>query len=228
MLKKSLVVKMLAVCAVAAVVAQADAVSMASTQVNTFNLSWQEITGATWEDASGDNIIEVGENVKFTITMDKNYWGKHDYDVMKIWLDGDVIGAPSGTSTTKLKNSDYEYIWDFNKGVAGSYNNSNYSWKSWKGADTSFTFIYAFDAVGTYDLTASVMCSADLSDIVGNMDDKPDIRDFNGWTINNSPRYQGETEKFRLSVVPRNVPEPSTISLLGFGLLSLLFIRRKK
>jgi len=206
-------------CAVVVGVVQADPVSMVSTQLNTHNTWWQEIVGATWEDASGDNIIEVGEQVTFTVTMDKQYRGDHDYDALKLWVDGGVIGAPSTANGTLLKNTGYEYLWD---ATGGGWNSDPYT-----GPVKNFSFNYTFDTVGTHDLTAAVMCSRDLSDLSGWPNDKPTTYDFKLWNIN-TDRYQGETEKFQLSVVTRNVPEPTVLSLLGSGLLGLAFIRRRK
>lgn len=218
MVKKNLAVKMLAAGALLAGLVQADPVSMVSTQENSYNTAWQEIVGASWEDASGDNVIEVGEAVAFTITMDKEYKGDHDYDVMKIWMGDEVIEAPLTANGDKLKNTGYRFLMDETGGgwLSDPYN----------GDPKSFTFNYSFDAVGTYDLWASVMCSRDLSDLYGGPSDAPSTYDFSIWE-KDTYRYQGETEKFQVSVT-ENVPEPGMISLIGFGLLGLAFMRRKK
>ncbi len=218
MSKKNVVLKMLSAGAVLAGLVQADPVSMVSTQVNSYNTWWQEIVGASWEDATGDNIIEVGEEVTFTITMDKQFRGDHDYDALKVWMDNVVVGAPSTASGQLLKDSGYEFMWD---ATGGGWNSDPYN-----GPVKDFSFKYTFNAVGTYDLTASVMCSRDLSALFGSSNDQPTTYDFSLWQ-KDTKRYQGETEKFQVTVT-QNVPEPTILSLLGCGLLGMAFIRRKK
>jgi hypothetical protein len=190
-----------------------------------YNTNWQDIKSVTcaWNDADNDKILEIGEQVTFTVTMEKKYWGTHNYDALKTWIDNaPTISAPYLDTKS--------FIWDYNAGVYDYTNGSKYSYKPWMRGTKSFDVVYTFNQAGQYDFGASVMCSADLSNLVSSGTwDNPNQADWNAWgPLQN--RYQGETEFWRLSV-SKNVPEPGSLSLIFMGLMSLtgaLFIRRKK
>ena len=200
--------------------------------------SWQNIVGTsyTFNDANHNGQINVGETVTFTVDMHKTYWGVHDFDALKFWIDGP---ANSNLYTG-------QFVWDFDPTNANftEYSRSGYrnpytgqidhsdSWKPWKGGDKLFTFDYTFTTAGTYDLTASVMCSADLSGLSGWADGKPTQADWNAWTenVHTLPGWrQGETEKYQLAVIQQPVPEPETYAMMvaGLGLIGFSARRRK-
>lgn len=215
-------------------------------------LTWQDIQSISYVDANKDGTIQTGEKVTFSITMHKQQYGDHDYDVLKVWIDGNTLLAPVTSDGTLLKDSGYPLIWD-----AGSNGNGNIANG---GITKTFSFDYTFNTTGTHDFAAGVMCSADLarmsglsltgpdkgpsSDpfiIDGTKNDAPTTFDWSLWSINahkdynlyeyasNGWRLQGETERYRIPVT--NVPEPSSFSLIFLGLASLagsLAFRRKK
>ena len=178
----------------------------------------------------------MGEKVTFTVDMHKNFWGTHDYDALKVWIDGTPINPPATTLRTE------QFVWDYNAGI-GNYTDGSYSWKPWNGGDKYFSFDYTFSDAGTYDLTASVMCSRDLSGLFyvsgDRWNDNPSQWDWDAWTQDvhlttkgpwGSP-LQGETERYQLTVATQSVPEPGSASLMFLGLTCLVGvvgIRRKK
>lgn len=188
------------------------------------DLSWQEIkkTTYTFADANANNQVDVGETVSFTVEMAKKNWGRHDFDALKVWIN--TQSAPSSLLYTD------KGIWNF----ATGNNSPAFDYKPWLGGTKSFTFHYTFANAGLFDFTASVMCSADLSDLVGNKDDKPTTADWNAWAqnIHTLPGWrQGETEKYTLQVHPAAVPEPGTMALFLLGFAGMAgfgrFLRRK-
>ena len=220
-------------------VIHADPVSMSSIQtMSQGNLNWQDIAGVSyvWNDVNANDVLETGETVTFTVDMHKTNWGTHDYDALKVWIDDTPINPPSTTLLTE------QFVWDYNAGVA-DYTDGSYSWKPWTDGDRFFSFDYTFADAGTYDLTASVMCSRDLSGLYyvsGNRwNDSPTQWDWDAWTENIhqtatgawGSALQGETERYELNVVARSVPEPGSTALISLGLICLVGImgvKRKK
>ena len=229
MLVKNLILKSVAVGVVLLGVAQADVITLTPTETRTFNTWWQEIVGVTY-DAGSDNIISEGETVSFTVTLDKNYRGAYTYDALKLWMNDEVIGEPNySNAADKLDDTDYDFIW-----MHGENSNGN-PWAVWNGGTKDFTFDYTFGDAGTYDLAAAVTCSHNLSgfwDVAhgsNNYDGDPSVRDWQAWEqiMDRTNLSQGQSKWYQLTVEPRDVPEPTLISLLGCGLLSLVFFRRK-
>jgi hypothetical protein len=212
--------------------AHAAPISLSAISNNVGNTSWQDIkgTGYTLADLNGNGQIDVGETVTFTVDMHKQWWGTHDYDALKVWIDGSPLNPPSSTLYSQ------NFIWDYDPTNAhyapGQW--TPYSNMAWNGGDKFFSFDYTFATAGDFYLTASVMCSADLSNLTpwGSFD-APTGSDWNAWTENihaGSGAYlQGEDERYKLTVLP-SVPEPGTLSLslLGLAGLALAGYSRKK
>lgn len=195
------------------------------------NITWQDIKSVsyTWNDVDGDGKVAVGDNVTFAIDMHKNTYGTHDYDALKVWIDGTPVNAPvSGNPAATIKGLNYPFIWDYDA------TSPSHTGEAHINVDTLFKFDYSFSTTGTHNLVASVMCSRDLSDLYGDANDAPTITDWGLWRANEhalNHGLQGEDEQYQLSVVSKNVPEASSFSLIFLGFMSLagsLFIRRKK
>lgn len=231
MVKKNLAVKMLAAGALLAGLVQADwhtnPIGPTNTTLNT-TTNWQNVGTISWLDATGDGIIEVNESVTFTVEVEKYTMGTHLFDALKVWVGEDVVKMDQWNLTA----SHDEIV--------------NLTYTS--------EFTLSFDAVGTYDLTARVTCSDDLADVskdlftspysgrtwadegkewnynygwVKTSTDRVTTQDWDAWAIDRY-MWQGDTKELSFDVVSQNVPEPGIISLLGFGLLGLAFMRRKK
>jgi hypothetical protein len=212
---------------------------------------WQNLGDITWtwNDLNTDGAINPNEVVTFTIEVEKYKTGRHLFDALKVWQGDDVVktqswNVPVVSNTEAVVNTTYT---------------------------TSFTFTP--DAVGTYDFTARVTCSDDLSKVAKDSllgatqpwgTSKKFFDNNNQWTLNTSnytwgghtyttqwysetsldrvttndwnswgkdtKLWQGDTKKFQIVVVEKEVPEPGSLSLMFLGLTSLagaFFMRRK-
>ena len=227
MLKKGAGLKIMLVCLAIASMAQAVTMTPIET-VDQGTLYWQDINGVSynWDDVNSNGSIDINELVTFTVDVHKMYWGGHDFDALKVWIDTDPI-TPTSTIYTET------FIWDYN----GATNPSK-PWVVWTGGDQAFSFDYAFENTGTYNITASVTCSNDLSGLQGFPNDKPTPTEFDMWTQDYHETakswyrgfgIQGETERYQLEIV-KDVPEPGSISLILLGLASLAgaFVMKRK
>ena len=204
--------------------ALAQATTLTPTATYSGDLSWQDIAGVsyTYDDLNHDHRLDVGDKVTFTVDMHKTYWGTHDFDALKVWIDNS-----NGNNLFT-----HHYTWDFAK---KNSDGNKYSYMPWTKGDKTFSFSYTFTKAGTYDLTTSVMCSRDLSGLSGGKaDDKPTAADWNAWAENTHEWYtshkywiQGQTKIFEVSIPA--VPEPETYAMLiaGFGLIGTIVRRRK-
>jgi hypothetical protein len=245
-------------CALVVGIAQANIITVNPTATTAQgDTKWQDIKGVSysWDDVDGNGQITVGETVTFSVTMEKTYWGTHDYDALKFWIDGkNTSGSTTNLYTSTLDQGKWDFdptntnmkgksdtTWKYVKKRDGSVKKvvdnivsktaeELYSYKQWTGGDTTFTFTYTFSDTGTYNITQSVMCSRDLS----NLTTYGTSSDWAAWTEDIHTlcsTTQGETEKYSITVVSKSVPEPGTFSLLACGLMSLAgaaFFRRKK
>ncbi len=251
MVKRGTMLKLGFMCLATAAIAQADVINLSAISVAQGNTSWQDIQNVSysWNDANNNDLIDVGEAGQFNIVMHKTEYGRHDYDALKFWVGNDFVWVDADGNSVpntanggaSLKNDlEYSLIWDF---VTPSTGDPDQPVPS--GLDTkTFNIAYTFTAAGTYDLTASVMCSDDLSGLYpnGSKNGNPTISDFLYWDkdehvtqlyqFGNWWKIQGETESSLITVyAPKDVPEPTSFSLMLLGLTSLggaLFIRRKK
>lgn len=200
-----------------AVMGLAQAIELTPVSTVQHNLSWQNIGGTsyTFNDANGNGQINVGETVTFTVDMQKAHWGVHDFDALKFWID-----SPNENLLTK------QFVWDFDFGVDNS-SHDLFDYKDWAGGDKLFTFDYTFSTTGIFNLTASVMCSADLAKLVGISGDALMEANWDAWKSNPAAAsYQGETIRYTLNVLP--VPEPETYAMLLVGLGLLGFTTRSR
>jgi hypothetical protein len=173
---------------------------------------WDSEAGTLLNDPSDDGIsystISHGAtfDVTFTFTMYKQYWGSHDFDGLKVWIDWN-------NDKNFADETPYVFYWDFKA--------ENPGLNPYDLAGVSKDFTLKFEGVedGSYWLRARVVCSADVFN---------DMDLYQPYGTTPSGFGQGETEdiKFANDHEPSTVPEPSTIMLLGLGLVGVAGVKR--
>jgi hypothetical protein len=196
--------------------------------------------GVSWSingDIYGHNDIAAGDDVTFKFTVYKELWGKHWYDYIGVWIDWDQDGQ-FVDETAVLK--DY---WAFHSTPGYVYDDNP--------ANVYKDFFYTINDIsvleGDYWLRARVVCDPD---VLGSNPATGTPYRYDRWgnLIGGGPGpapnitldlssfqptgyySQGEVEDWQFHVVGRTppVPEPTTILLLGFGLIGVAAVRRFK
>ena len=90
---------------------------------------------------------------------------------------------------------------------------------------STFSATYTFNDAGEFDLVARVVCSRDLAGSHPGLKSE-DYRNDRSVFGKDTQYTQGETERLRIRVT--NVPEPSTLILLGLSMFGVAFMRQKR
>jgi hypothetical protein len=190
---------------------------------------WSVDGGQTW----GHDVITAGTTVTFRFDMYKQYWGRHSFDALRAWIDFN-----NDKDFTDQGELVYQDQWNFTVADINLNNPLYYekgaNYKPYRRGNTSGTggddghgdytaditkFFYrdiTFGAslYGDYWLRARVCCNADIGSNFNNLTPTGFIG-------------QGEVEDWKLTIA-KPVPEPSTMLLLGTGLLGFAAKKRRK
>lgn len=208
------------------------------------------VDGQKIDPVNGIVDISVGDEVTFELNVHKTLWGVHTFDALKVWLDDEVILADKwvfGETLDALRSDKIHNTYSEYSDYTNAYRYSYWSWSEWAmkdacvynasvpsncirgeslyyaNADSTFSVTYTFDNVGEFDLVARVVCSSDLAGGHPGLNSET----YNPNVFEKDKQYtQGETERLRIRVT--NVPEPSTLILLGLGMFSVAFMRQKR
>lgn len=191
------------------------------TLTSDYGVYWSVDNGATWGQ---DTNLFVGQKVQFKFNMHKRKVGTHYADFMKSWIDWGQDG--SFNEPTDVLAFGYQELLTNESG--------NLGWNSPNQPDYTFysdMFLLAEDNIGDLLLRTRVTCSHSLASSMGygwndqwNIDEGAYYSGFNP----TGDLYQGEVEEWQMTVSPAPVPEPTTMILMGSGLLGMIGLRRRK
>lgn len=194
---------------------------------NNDGVYWSLDGGTTFTNSITD--FQAGQTVTFRFEMYKQYWGVHSYDGITVWMDKEEGNNLSYTPSDIILKDQWNFNFDDPNlpGVQGYYYNGDPSDPRVIANQSKYFFAnYTFSQAGEYDMRARVSCSSDIN---GQGYSPYPMWANTDWNLNPTGYYgQGEVEDYEFNVKAKKVPEPTLLSLLGFGLIGLAAFRRKK